>query len=144
MLKKISKLNFLLGCIVMVLLIKPSTWISADELDIPIEIDLDSPYVYAMCASCTLSISSGGTVSVRSLVDGYAGTTSISVTVYLEKLVNGSWQSYTSWSHNGGRSIDNTDSTTVTHGAYRVWMYVTAGNAYGSESFNVDGNTCGY
>ena len=80
-----------------------------------------------------------------SIVNGQTGTSSISLTVYLEKLVNGSWQPYTSWSHSGGIDLSNTDTTNVSHGAYRVWMSVTAtAPGYGSESFNVDGNTVGY
>lgn len=125
------------------LLVGKAEKINADELDEPVIIEIDEPYEYVNGASCTLTISSG-TASVRSVVLGSLGTTSTSVTVYLEKLVNGSWQPYTSWSHDSGRNQDNTDSTNVAHGAYRVWMSVTASDGSGSETFNVDGNTMGY
>ena len=74
-------------------------------------------------ASCTLSITFGCT-SVRSIVNGKYGMIYTNVTVYLEKYENGSWNSYASWSHNGERSQDNTDTTDVDHGTYRVWMTV--------------------
>ena len=115
----------------------------ADELDEPVEQEDDAPYIYVSDTSCHVSISSG-TATVSSKVYGKSGTTSTSVTVHLEKLVNGSWESYTSWYHSGGMNQENTDSTNVSHGAYRVWMSVTASDGNGSESFNVDGNTVGY
>ena len=129
--------------LVMFSVVLPRILVSAEEVETPIEIEPDAPYELVDDAYCTLSISSGN-ASVNSVVIGAAGTTSVSVTVYLEKLVNGSWQPYTSWSHSGGRSIDNTDSTSVSHGAYRVWMSVNATATGGSESFNVNGNTTGY
>ena len=115
----------------------------ADELDEPAVPDPDEPYMFVSNASCTLSISSGS-ASVRSIVNGEYGTFYTSVTVYLERFENGSWQSYASWSHNGDRSLDNTDTTNVIHGIYRVWMSVSATAIGGSEAFNVDGNTAGY
>lgn len=114
----------------------------ADELDLPVEQEDDDPYVYVRDSSCHVSISSG-IATVTSVVTGKAGTTSTSVTVYLEKFVAGSWQPYTSWSHSSGKDQSNSDSTSVTSGAYRVWMSVTASGTGGSESFNVDGNTAG-
>lgn len=43
-----------------------------------------------------------------------------------------------------GKDQANTDSTTVSHGTYKVWMSVTASDGNGSESFDMDGNTVGY
>lgn len=43
-----------------------------------------------------------------------------------------------------GKDQDTTDSTTVSHGTYKVWMSVTASDGNGSESFDVDGNTAWY
>lgn len=117
--------------------------VCADELDEPVVSEPDEPYMFVSNASCTLSISSGS-ASVRSIVNGEYGTFYTSVTVYLERFENGSWQSYASWSHNGDRSLDNTDTTNVIHGIYRVWMSVSATAIGGSEAFNVDGNTAGY
>lgn len=118
--------------------------VRAEELDEPVIIETDVPYENVSNACCALSITSG-TASIRSEVYGEYGTTSTSVTVYLEELVNGSWQSYSSWSHSGSRNLDNTDYCyNLSHGAYRVWMSVYATGLGGSESFNVDGNTVGY
>lgn len=118
--------------------------VRAEEFDEPVIIETDVPYENVSNACCALSITSG-TASIRSEVYGEYGTTSTSVTVYLEKLVNGSWQSYSSWSHSGGSNLDNTDYCyDLSHGAYRVWMSVSATGLGGSESFNVDGNTVGY
>lgn len=118
--------------------------VRAEELDEPVIIETDVTYENVSNACCALSITSG-TASIRSEVYGEYGTTATSVTVYLEKLVSGSWEPYTSWSHSGGRNLDNTDYCyNLSHGAYRVWMSVSATGLGGSESFNVDGNTVGY
>ena len=141
---KKSVIKFLTILTMCLLYMNPMFYVRAEELDTPIDIGIDLPYEYVRSAGCSISISSGS-ASISSSVRGDDRTTSTSVTVYLEKLVNGSWQPYTSWSHSGGRNQDNTDTTTVSHGAYRVWMSVTAtAPGYGSESFNVDGNTVGY
>ncbi|MCR5206579.1 MAG: hypothetical protein K6E47_16240 [Lachnospiraceae bacterium] len=133
-------------CILSILFVSlgmnPDIKLSADELDEPIEEENEDPFENVSSARCYASISSG-IATVSSEVYGYSGTTSTSVTVYLEKFVAGSWQSYTSWSHNGGQNQSNSDSTSVTSGAYRVWMSVTASGTGGTESFNVDGNTAG-
>ena len=115
----------------------------ADELETPIEQEIDDPYIYVTDSSCYLSISNG-TATISSKVYGKSGTTSTSITVYLDKLINGTWHRVTSWSHSGGQNQENTDSTTVSHGTYKVWMSITASDGNGSESFNVDGNTVGY
>lgn len=117
---------------------------SADELEEPVIIDEDWPYLYVRTATCDLSITSGN-ASVVSNVSGEVDTTSTSVTVYLEKYIDDYWQTYSSWYHSGGRSQNNTDSTNVGHGLYRVRMYVTASTSDGnSESFGVTGNTVLY
>ena len=140
----IRKLFVIMGCIFVFSVMTPCSNINADEIEEPVEIEIDDPYVYVDVANCSLSISSG-TATVKSKVTGKDGTSSTSVTVYLEKYTNGSWQSYSSWTHNGGKNQDNTDTTTVTHGTYRVRMYVVAtAQGVGSESFNVDGNTVIY
>lgn len=117
--------------------------IKAEELDEPVLPEDDMSYEHILRADCGLSISSG-IATVTSNVNGKNGTTSISITIYLENLVNGSWQTYTSWSHSDGISLTSSDSTSVSHGAYRVKMHVTASGSYGTESFDVDGNTAGY
>ena len=122
---------------------KPNSITRADELEYPVDDEEEEPYVYVKSSGCDLSISSG-TATVTSEVYGKSGTTSTSITVYLDQLINGTWHRVTSWSHSGGKNQDNTDSTTVSHGTYKVWMSVTASDGNGSESFNVDGNTVGY
>ena len=122
---------------------KPNIITRADELEYPVDDEEEEPYVYVKSSGCDLSISSG-TATVTSEVYGKSGTTSTSITVYLDQLINGTWHRVTSWSHSGGKDQDNTDSTTVSHGTYKVWMSVTASDGNGSESFNVDGNTVGY
>ena len=118
--------------------------VCAAELDEEPEPDIDYPYAYVSDAYCTLSISAGS-ATVSSAVYGKVGTTSTSVTVYLEKRINGIWQYYNSWTHNAGRNQNNTDTATVSNGVYRVWMSVTATTTGGdSESFNVDGNIYGW
>ena len=140
----IRNLFIIMGCMFVFCLINPIITINADEIEEPVEDETEEPSVYTDDANCFLSISSG-TATVSSYVRGKNGTSSTCVTVYLEKYTNGSWQVYTSWTHNGGKDQDNTDTTTVSHGTYRVRMYVVAtAQGVGSESFNVDGNTVTY
>ncbi len=140
----LKKVTLLMSCLFVLSFLQPNLRIVADEIDVPVEIDDDLPYEYVQHASCELSISSGN-ASVSSLVTGNSTVTSISVTVYLEKYLNDSWQSYTSWYHTGGAIQDNTDSTSVTHGIYRVHMYVSVATSQGgSESFDFGGNMVMY
>lgn len=122
---------------------KPNVITSADELEYPADEEGEDSYVYVSNPRCGLTISSG-TATVTSKVTGKSGTTSTSITVYLDQLINGTWHRVTSWSHSGGKDQNNTDSTTVSHGTYKVWMSVTASDGNGSESFDVDGNTATY
>ena len=132
----ICAVSFAFGCTM------PISAARADELDIPINEDPEQPFTYVSLASCDLSISSGN-ATISYSIDGKSGTTSTSVTVYLEKLVYGSWNGYTSWSHSGGRNLSGTDSISLNSGTYRVRMYVSATGTDGSESFEVIGNTAG-
>ena len=122
---------------------KPNVNTKADELEYPADDEGEDPYAYVNSSKCVLSISAG-TATVKSEVYGKSGTTSTSITVYLDQLINGTWHRVTSWSHSGGKDQDNTDSTTVSHGTYKVWMSVTASDGNGSESFDVNGNTASY
>ena len=115
----------------------------AEELETPVEDEDIDQYEYINNAYCSISISSGS-ATVSSEVYGYNSTTSTCITVYLDQLINGTWHRVTSWSHSGGQNQTNSDSTTVSHGTYKVWMSVTASDGNGSESFNVDGNTATY
>ncbi len=133
---------FVIGGLLPISRLMPETKISAEEIETDVIIDEDEPYALVRSASCYLSISSG-TATVSSSVPGQNGVTSTSLTVYLEKFVAGSWQPYMSWYHSGGREQNNTDSTSVTSGAYRVKMSVTASGTDGTESFDVNGNTAG-
>ncbi len=132
----------ILSCMILFMMMSPDVLIKASGTDESKQILENNRFTYVDYASCSLSITSG-TAKIHSVVGGASGTTSTSVTVYLEKLVSGTWQPYTSWSHSGGRNQDNTDSISVTSGAYRVWISVTASGTGGSESFNVDGNVAG-
>ena len=123
--------------------LKPNVITSADELEYPVDDEGEEPYIYVKSSGCDLYISLG-TATVKSEVKGKSGTTSTSITVYLDQLINGTWHRVTSWSHSGGKDQDNTDSTTVSHGTYKVWMSVTASDGNGSESFDVNGNTASY
>ena len=134
----------LLGALVIVSFMLSFSNVYADELDEEPEIEIDLPYELVSNAYCSLSISSGD-ATVTSVVIGEFGTTSTTITVYVEKLVNGTWQPFTSWTHNGGRNQNNTDTAYFGSGVFKVWMSVTATNSNGSsESFNVDGNVAGY
>ena len=74
-------------------------------------------YQYVNDAECSISITSV-TATITSNVYGKSGTTSTSVTVYLESYYNGEWHSYNSWTHTGGKNQENTDTTTVGVGIY--------------------------
>ena len=144
--KMVRPIAILLSCLLMLLLLQPCFCINADELDEPVEPEDDFPYVYVDDANCTLYISSG-TAYVTSyfMEQSGAGVSSSSVTVYLEKYIGDSWQTYTSWYHSGGASQNNSDSTSVSHGIYRVRMSVSvATNNGGRESFDVGGNMVMY
>ena len=117
--------------------------VKADEIEEPVVIDDDDPYAYVMDADCSLSITSGN-ATITSNVYGKSGTTSTSVTVYLESYYNGEWHFYNSWTHNGGKNQENSDTTTVGIGVYRVRMHVTATSGGNTESFDVNGNTAIY
>ena len=136
--------NVILSFVLMVMIISVQvpTAIRAEELDRPEDEIIIESYETVRRATCYLSISSG-TATASAEVNGENGTFNISITVHLEKLVNGSWQPYCSWNHSGGTDVTSTDSVNVTSGAYRVWMSVTASGTGGNDSFNVDGNVAG-
>ena len=138
----VNSLKLLICFLFIFCISQPSFKVSADDLDEPVVLEDDFPYQYVGIAGCSLSISSG-TATVTSVVSGNSGTTSISITVYLERYYNGEWHYYMSWSHNGVEQ-NNLDSTSVVGGIYRVWMSVTATSGGNTESFNVDGNIAGY
>ncbi|MBO4920475.1 MAG: hypothetical protein IKW90_05785 [Lachnospiraceae bacterium] len=102
----------------------------------------DLRYEYVNEVGCSISITSG-TATVISKAIGKNGTTSINITVYVESYYNGEWNYYTSWTHSGVNQ-NNTDSTSVAAGIYRVWMSVSATSGGNTESFNVDGNMTWY
>lgn len=131
-----------LALMVMMISVQVPTAIRAEDLDRPEDEIIIESYETIRKAACYLSISSG-TATVSAEVYGKNGTSNISITVHLEKLVNGSWQPYCSWNHSGGTDVTSTDSVNVTSGAYRVWMSVTASGTGGNDSFNVDGNVAG-
>ena len=114
----------------------------ADEVEEPVINEDDSPYVYVSEADCSLSISSG-TAIVKSSIEGNYLATSISITAYLERYNNGSWDYSMSWSHSGVNQ-SNTDSTNVISGIYRVRMSVTATSGGNTETFDVYGNIAVY
>ena len=136
--------NVILSFVLMIMIISVQvpTAIRAEELDRPEDEIIIESYETVRRATCYLSISSG-TATASAEVNGENGTSNISITVHLEKLVNGSWQPYCSWNHSGGTDVTSTDSVNVTSGAYRVWMSVTASGTSGNDSFNVDGNVAG-
>ena len=72
---------------------------------------------------CQLTIA-GETAYVTSSFNGEADDMITEMTVYLEKYIDDSWHTYDSWVHGGGRNQENTDSTHVGHGLYRVRMTV--------------------
>ena len=132
--RKVQKSVAVLVCLIMFFSILPSVKrIKADELR----------YQYVSDATCSISITSG-TATVGSNVYGINGTTSTSVTVYLESYYNGEWHSYSSWTHTGGKKQENVDTTNVGIGIYRVWMSVTATSGGNTEMFDVYGNITVY
>ena len=127
--RKIWKSVALLICLIMAFsMLETAERIKAEDLR----------YAYVKEAECSISITSG-TATVLSKVKGETGTTAINITVYVESYYNGEWNYYTSWTHSGVNQ-NNTDSTSVTTGIYRVWMSVSATSGGNTESFNVDGN----
>lgn len=131
--RKVQNSVAVLVCLIMFFSILPSMRrIKADELR----------YQYVSDATCSISITSG-TATVVSKVKGRSGTTSISVIVYLESYYDGEWHSYNYWTYSGVNQ-NNSDTTTVGAGIYRVRMSVTATSGGNSESFNVDGNMTWY
>ena len=127
---------------VFMVILKPSL-LKADELDTPEEQIIEDVYTTVSSAYCSLSISSG-TASATAVVYGKSGTTSISVTVNLEKLTGGMWHVYTSWSKSTSSDLSSSDSTSVSNGVYRVRMHVEASGDKGTDSFDVTGNTVEY
>lgn len=141
--KNMKKIVMSIICIaVFTLFLKPMVS-KADELEEPEEQIIEDEYSTVSSAYCSLSISAG-TATVTSSVCGKSGTTSISVTVYLEKLTGGMWHVYTSWSHSDVSDLSSSDSTSVSNGVYRVRMHVEASGDKGTDSFDVTGNTVEY
>lgn len=141
--KNMKKIVMSIICIaVFTLFLKPMVS-KADELEEPEEQIIEDEYSTVSSAYCSLSISAG-TATVTSSVCGKSGTTSISVTVYLEKLTGGMWHVYTSWSHSASSDLSSSDSTSVSNGVYRVRMHVEASGDKGTDSFDVTGNTVEY
>lgn len=131
--RKVQKAVAVLVCLIMFFSVLPSVKrIKADELR----------YQYVSDATCSISITSG-TATVVSKVKGRSGTSSISVIVYLESYYDGEWHSYNYWTYSGVNQ-NNSDTTMVGAGIYRVRMSVTATSGGNSESFNVDGNMTWY
>jgi len=131
--RKMQKSVAVLVCLIMFFSVLPSVRrIKADELR----------YQYVSDATCSISITSG-TATVVSKVKGRSGTTSISVIVYLESYYDGEWHSYNYWTYSGVNQ-NNSDTTTVGAGIYRVWMSVSAISGGNTETFNVDGNMTWY
>ena len=141
--KIIKKTVIAIICIAVVMVALKPLVSKADELDTPEEQIIENEYTTVSSAGCSLSISAG-TATVTSSVCGKSGTTSISVTIYLEKLTGGMWHVYTSWSHSDVSDLSSSDSTSVSNGVYRVRMHVEASGDKGTDSFDVTGNTVEY
>ena len=141
--RNIIRLVVTIVCVAVFMVILKPSLLKADELDTPEEQIIEDVYTTVSSAYCSLSISSG-TASATAVVYGKSGTTSISVTVYLEKLTGGMWHVYTSWSHSASSDLSSSDSTSVSNGVYRVRMHVEASGDKGTDSFDVTGNTVEY
>lgn len=131
--RKMRKYIALLVCMIMIFSVfETGNRIKADDLR----------YEYVKKAECSISITSG-TATVLSKVNGEIGTNAINITVYVDSYYNGEWHSYNYWTHSGVNQ-NNSDTTMVGAGIYRVRMSVTATSGGNSESFNVDGNMTWY
>lgn len=92
-------------------------------------------FVYINRISTSLSISSSGVATVTGSLTGYQGVTDeVWIFLYLERLVNGTWQTYDSWSQTfyTYRGVLQ-DTCSVAHGYYyrvRGSYYAWSGSEY--------------
>ena len=111
-------------CIAVSLLIMmvPCFAFGGTELDTPIEEGLVDEYSYTSTVSTTLTISNTGVAKPRAVITGFPGTTTkLSVTMYLQKYSNGSWETIQSWSSSTTlNSLTLTKSKVVSKGKYRT------------------------
>ncbi|HNX63916.1 MAG TPA: hypothetical protein PKI60_01850 [Oscillospiraceae bacterium] len=114
------------------------TSVSATMLDKKEDIIYTPDYLYTYSCTSILSIS-GGTATCISELDGYYGeTTSIYVSQALQKRVNGTWTTVSSWygsTSNYYLSVTNYKSS-LTSGTYRLASYFTVYAGSNSESIN--------
>lgn len=144
MTKRMNKKIAMVLCFIMLFtLFAPIIISKAADLDYPEEDIIEEPYMFVQSANCSVSIISG-TATVGTSVDGEYGTYYIDVTVYLEKRIDGEWQTVNYWTHSSGSNLTSSDTTSVSHGTYRVRMTVTAYNIGGCEEFDKNGNTVVY
>lgn len=119
------------------------TYIRVDKPDAAVLPDFywSHPYISTNpYPACKLTIA-GETAYVTSLVNGEADDMITGIAVYLEKYIDYSWRTYTSWVHCGGRNQENVDSTHVGHGLYRVRMTVIISLPDGyADLFDMTGN----
>ncbi len=115
----------LIVCIILLLsCLMPMQALAADEDDL--QINLVTPMlVYITTATSSFDIS-GGVAYMGSSMTA-SGVDKLRLTNYLQKYINGSWSTVTSWSKTvSGNSVSLSSSYSVTSGTYRVRSYFYA------------------
>ena len=115
----------LIVCVTLLLsCLMPMQAFAADEDDL--QINLMTPMlVYITTATSSFEISGG--VAYMSTLMTASGVDELRLTSYLQKYVNGSWSTVTSWSKTvSGNSGSLSSSYSVTSGTYRVRSYFYA------------------
>ena len=100
----------------------PNFVFAGTEIDIPIDGEISVEYAYASNVAVTLTISDSGTAKATSSIQGLPGTaTRLSVTMYLQRYSNGTWETVQKWNKSTTANILNlSKSKIITKGEYRT------------------------
>lgn len=88
--------------VVVVLFCVPGAAFAAKDVQADILSDavMSPMYVYISNASCTMSISASGYADMDAYINSNSPTDKIHISEYLQRYVDGSWQTVASWSQN--------------------------------------------
>lgn len=95
---------------------------AVSETDIPISDEKSLEYTHASTVSSTLIISDSGKAKPAAVIMGLpGGTTKLSVTMYLQRYLNGVWETVQKWSKSTtANHLSISKNKVVTKGRYRT------------------------
>lgn len=124
-------LCMLLSVLFMTTMLAPGFCLAAEEEPFEPPVDIDE-YTLTSTITATLSIS-GNTATVGGRVSAKNEDTSCSLTVKLQKKINGSWTTVKTWTASGTLSASVKKTYIVTSGSYRTCVTATLKRSGSSE-----------